>query len=225
MGFQEKLDRMCVAADREAKRQLARHTKDLAALVAAVLRSKRWGDLSLKTQRLLEETAEAACNAAELADAAEFTNDRLLAATNGRVVDLTLKQDLRAMQEQIYSLFESREAPHRGFVYVAWSARPECFMYVGKAKQVDRLNLAVHGKLSHAAAHCTKLSLLFPTQSLEKVLFGLEASVCKLVEHCSGDRPELNDRKEIVPTGRASAELTALSTFLTGVAKQVHIVY
>lgn len=103
MGSKEKLDRMCVSADKEAKRQLARHTGDLAVLVAAVLRSRRWMDLPLKTRRRLDETGQAACDAADLADAAEYTNDRLLDAANGLVVDLTLKRDLRAMQDQIHA--------------------------------------------------------------------------------------------------------------------------
>ena len=224
MGFHEKLDRMCVTADRNAKRSLGRNTKDLAGLVAAVLRTRRWSQLSLKTQRKLEETAAAACAAADFADAAEFTNERLLAAANGRVIDLRLKPDLKAMQDQIRSLFESKEAPARGFVYVAWSARPETFMYVGMASQVTRLNLSVHGKLANAAAHCTTLSLLFPTQSVKAVLFGLEASTCSLVAHCTGAPPELNDRRETVPIGAASSELRALGSFLVDIAKRVDMI-
>ena len=221
MGFREKLDKICISADKEAKRQLARHTGDLAVLVAAVLRSRRWMDLSLKTRRRLDETGQAACDAADLADAAEYTNDRLLDARYGLVVDLTLKRDLRAMQDQIYVLFESKKAPERGFVYVAWSGRPERFMYVGKASQVERLRLSAHGKLAHAAAQCTRLSLLFPTQSLDSVLSGLEASICKLVEHWCNKRPELNDRIELVPPGRASSDLADLAIFLGRVAKRV----
>lgn len=94
-------------------------------------------------------------------------------------------------------------------------------MYVGKASHVERLRLSAHGKLSHAAAQCTKLSLLFPTKSFESVLFGHEASVCKLVEHWCGNRPELNDRIELIPPGRASSDLADLARFLGGVAKRV----
>lgn len=221
MGFEHKLEQLCIAADRQATANLKRHTKRLAVLVANVLKTGHWTELPVKTDRNLREAAEAAVDAAELADAANFVSDKLLRATNGRIVDLKMDIHLRTIQQQIYQLFETGKAPSRGFVYVAWSVRPERFMYVGKARQINRLNLVSHGKLSHAAAHVTTLSLLFPTQSLDETLLALEASVVRLVQHSTGTLPELNDRREEVPVGTPSQALKQLAGFLSRVAKSI----
>jgi hypothetical protein len=221
MGLKAKLERMCIHADRSASADLHRHTKDLATLVATVLRTVRWEDLPIKTQRHLSETAEAAKSAAILADAAECINTRVFDAPNGKIADLKISTELREVQEQIWNLFETGEVPRRGFVYVAWSAKPERFLYVGKAGNVERLNLAAHGKLAHAAAHVTTLSLLFPNQSRDEVLSGVEASVIRLVEHATGQWPELNDRGESVPSGQPSQRLSRLAQFLATVGRSV----
>lgn len=222
MGFEDKLERMCILADRSASLELRRHTKDLAKLVAVVLSTGRWEDLPIKTQRHLSEAAEAARTAADLADAAEFINNRVFEAQNGRIEDLKISTDLREVQEQIRNLFDIGQVPPRGFVYVAWSAKPELFMYVGKAGNIDRLNLAAHGKLAHSAAHVTTLSLIFPNQSRKDFLSGLEASVIRVIEHATGNLPELNDRDEKVPPGEPTNRLSRLAEFLSDVARSVN---
>jgi hypothetical protein len=223
VGFKDKLERMCISAHRSASQELRRNTKDIARLVATVLRTGRWEDLPIKMQRRLSEVADAARGVAGLADAAEFINNKVFESQNSRVEDLKISTDLREVQEQIRNLFDDGQVPKRGFIYVAWSARPELFMYVGKAGNVERLNLAAHGKLAHSAAHVTTLSLIFPSQSREDVLSGLEASVIRVVEHTTGRWPELNSRGERVPLGEPTKQLTRLAKFLTGVAKSVDV--
>lgn len=215
---------MCIRADRFASIELRRHTKDLARIVAAVLRTGRWEDLPIKTQRQLSEAAAAAMDAADLADAAEFVNKQVFDAQNGRIEDLKTSPNLREFQYQIQNHFDTAQVPQRGFVYVAWSAKPEIFMYVGKARKVGRLNPVVHGKLSHSVAHVTTLSLIFPSQSRDVVLSGLEASVIRVIEHATGNLPELNDRRERVPPCNPTMRLSRLAKFLTDVAQSVDAV-
>lgn len=222
MGFEDKLKRMRISANRSASQELRRHTKDIAKLVAEVLHTGCWEDISIETQQNLNKAAVAARDAADLADATEFINNKVFESLNAHVEDLKVSGDFRETQEQIRSLFDTSQVPKRGFIYIAWSARPERFMYVGKAGNVERLNLAAHGKLANSAAHVTTLSLIFPSQSREDVLSGLEASVIRVVEHSTGQMPELNSRGERVPPGEPAMQLRRLAKFLTGVAKSVN---
>lgn len=221
MGLEDKLARMCAAADRDARRDLDRHIRHLSQLVASALKTSRWTDLPIKTQRQISDAAEAGLDAAELADAADFINTRVLAAGNGRVVDLRSDGDFHRLQDRILDLFESKQAPARGFVYVAWSARPERFVYVGKAASSNRLALAGHGKLAHAAATVSTVSLLFPAQSRKETLQSLEASVIRVIEAELRELPELNSRRERLPLGNSLRELEALGAFLEGIARQI----
>lgn len=221
MGLEDKLGRMCSAADRDARKLLKRHLHDLSLLVAAALKTGKWADLPVKTQLLIDTAADEAVEAADIADAADFVNSKVLSAGNGRVVDLKTSADFAAVQDRIAELFETKQVPIRGFVYVAWSGRPEEFVYVGRAKDSKRLSLAAHGKLAHATATASTVSLLFPTQSREEIIRDLEACVIRLVEHATGRLPRLNMRRERQPVGDSLRELERLGTFLTGVAKRV----
>lgn len=222
MDFAQKLVRVCDAATAAGRSELQRHTARLAKLVARVLRDGKWSSVSAKVDKDLTEAAEEARAAARLLDAAEYIVQKVLSAPNGKAIDTHLKPDLRAVQEQIVSLFEEGAAPERGFVYVAWSKKPERFYYVGKASNAGRLNLAAHGKLARATAHATQLSLLFPTQSREEILLALEASAMELIEFHTGELPELNDNRGAVPDGTATVELKWLSDFLGTVATDVY---
>lgn len=86
---------MCIRADCFASKELRRHTKDLARIVATVLRTGRWEDLPIKTQRQLSEAADASMEAADLADAAEFVNKQVFEAQNRRIEDLKISTNLR----------------------------------------------------------------------------------------------------------------------------------
>ena len=218
MGFKEKLTSMCIHGDRAATIRLDREIRSIAWHVATVLKSGKWDSLSLKTDRHLGEASDSARDAAEVGDAAAYVYEKVLNAGNGQVVDLRMKRDLGAVQTQIYDLFANGDAPSRGFVYVAWGAKPERFMYVGKAKDTNRLKLAAHGNLAHAAAHVASLSLLFPTQSRDEILCGVEASVIRLIEERTGRMPELNKKHEHVPIGPPSERLGLLADFFSSVS-------
>jgi hypothetical protein len=221
MALEDKLARMCATADRDARRDLARHVRDLSKVVAAALKTSRWADLPIKTDQLISNTADAALSAAELADAADFINAKLLDAGNGRVIDLRANGNFKRLQGSILDLFDAGHAPDRGFVYVAWSARPERFVYVGMAASSNRLTLSAHGKLAHALATVSTVSLLFPTQSRKETLQYLEASVTRVIEAACGALPENNSRRETVPVGESQRELDQLATFLTRVGRKV----
>lgn len=153
---------------------------------------------------------------AEVLDAVEYIYTYLLSAPNGRVYDLKISgRGLREIQKEISYLFQSKQAPVRGFVYVAWRDRPESYKYVGKASTVDRLGLRAHGKLANAVATATNLSLLFPAWSGEDILLGVEASIIRLIEHQTGSLPELNVRPERVPFGSAREELGRFADFFS----------
>lgn len=168
---------------------------------------------------------ESAVQARELArtiDATGYLSDKVFNAGNALIVDLKLKMDLDAVQAQILEMFESKDAPRRGFVYVAWTASPEEYWYVGKANTADRLSLAAHGKLARATAHATKLSLIFPSQSREEMLLGVEASVLALIEYYTGKLPRLNERRGKVVKNSGTQELRLLSGFLGSIADEIH---
>ncbi len=221
MPFADKLDRMCIAADRDARNLLRRHVHDLSLLVAAALKTGKWADLPVKSQLLIHETADQAVDAADLADAADFVSTKVLSADNGKVVDLKSNGDFRTVQDRILDLFETKQVPARGFVYVAWSARPEEFLYVGRAKDSGRLTLAAHGKLAHATASASTVSLVFPTQSRDETIRSLEACIIRLVEHATGELPKLNARRERLPMGNSLQQLEQLGGFLANIAKRI----
>jgi len=221
MAFEEKLERMCTAADSRGTRELNRNMKELSKLLSLVLHEGKWERLPIKTQGHIEDAAGFVLASAELSDAAEYVNEKVLRPNNGKVVDVKIGSDIRRAQAQIDALFESGEAPKRGFVYVAWSARPERFLYVGKAKSSSRLNLAAHGKLSNAIAHASTLSLVFPSRSSDEILRSLEASIILLARFTAPDGLEFNERYELVPLGTATEGIQALASFLQGVAENI----
>lgn len=107
-------------------------------------------------------------------------------------------------------------------VYVSWRARPQRYLYVGKAKSVKRLNLAAHGKLAYSVKDDAKtLSLIFPAQSREETLKSVEASVLAFVDSHSGTPPELNTKEERVPSGTATSELDKLGNFFVGINRRL----
>lgn len=208
--------RVARTVEREAERTLLR----LARQINEVMTTWEWAELpKRRTQAIASAISEARAYTTTL-DAAAYLEERILKEPSALVVDLRVKRDLLALQEQIQDLFERGEAPRRGFVYVAWSVRPERFYYVGKAKGVKRLNLASHGKLARATApgHATHLSLLFPAQSRERVLRDVEASVLRLVMFDKGRLPRLNSKHESVPFHAMTDFLDGLSGFLSDVS-------
>lgn len=219
MPFEEKLRQLSDRVNKRHGISLERSTRHLAGLVASVLRNGAWSELSARTEQELKVAAEDTLSHSECLDASGYLHEKVL--SSGRIVDLKLKNDLRAVQNQIQGMFDSKEAPERGFVYVAWSQRPEEYWYVGKARTVDRLNLSAHGKLARATAHATQLSLVFPSQSKEEILSGVEASIHMIILALTGELPKLNDRRETVPVHQGGKHVDGLAKFLTKIANQV----
>lgn len=181
MKLEDKLRQVFDRAEMFSHDALQRQTRTLASLITNVLRDAAWGNIAARTAKALSDAAAQARELARILDATGYLEDKVFQPKNARIVDIRLKQDLQAVQDQIQEMFDTKEAPQRGFVYIVWSARPEEYWYVGKANTVERLNLNSHGKLARATAHATKLSLIFPSQSREEVLAGVEASVLALI--------------------------------------------
>ncbi len=222
MSLEDKLCQIYDRVEEKCRSNLDRHTRQIAKHVATVLRGGSWGSVKARTSQALAEATTEASYHARMLDATGYLNEKVLEASNSEFVDLSLRNDLLATQQEIYEKFASNEAPTRGFVYVAWSMRPETYYYIGKAKTVDRLTLAQHGKLAHATANATKLSLVFPSQSTAEILGGVEASLMALIEFHTDRLPLLNERRERVRPNQGSGELESLSKFLKGVAGDLH---
>lgn len=222
MAFDDKLRQIFDKLEKTSRSDLQRQTRSLARLVAQVLRDDAWCNVSAKTDKALSDAAADARMLARIRDATGYLEDKVLQSKTSLIVDVRLKSELRSVQDQIEHMFETKEAPYRGFVYIAWSARPEEYWYVGKANTAERLNLASHGKLARATAHATQLSLIFPSQSREEILEGVEAAMLALIESHIGKLPELNDRRERVVENKGTEELRLLSDFLGSIADDLH---
>lgn len=219
MSFEDKLRVLCERARSAASKDFYRATQVVGRFTEEVAKSGKWDRLPVKTLDEFNDTADHAKFAVEVLDAVEYIDKRLLSASNGRLHDLKISgRSLSEIQREIFYLFNSKEAPKRGFVYIAWTHKPEWYNYVGKASKVKRLNLTAHGKLAHAVATATNLSLLFPAQSEDSILAGLEASIIRVIEHQTGSLPELNVRPERVPFGSASDKFSRFADFFARLA-------
>ncbi len=222
MAFDDKLRQMFDKLEKTSRSDLQRQIRSLARLAADALKDDVWRNLSAKTNKALLDAAEEARRLAGILDATGYLKDKVLRSETSLIVDVRLKTELRSVQDQIVEMFNTNEAPDRGFVYIAWSARPEEYWYVGKAKNDGRLNLASHGKLAHATAHATQLSLIFPSQSRAEILAGVEAAMIAVIESHTGNLPRLNDHRERVVENNGTKELRLLSGFLGSIADDLH---
>lgn len=222
MAFEDKLRQVFDKLEKTSRSDLQRQIRLLARLVADALKDDAWRPVSVKTDKAILDAAVEARRLARILDATGYLEDKVLRSETSLIVDVRLKMDLRSVQDQIVQMFDTKEAPNRGFVYIAWSARPEEYWYVGKANTSKRLNLASHGKLARATAHATQLSLIFPSQSREEILEGVEAATLALIESHIGKPPELNDRRERVVENKGTEELRLLSNFLWSIADDLH---
>jgi hypothetical protein len=84
------------------------------------------------------------------------------------------------------------------------------------------LNLAAHGKLANATAYATQLALIFPSQSRDEIIAGVEAAMLALVKFQSGELPRLNERHEKTVAHNGNESLKSLSGFLASVAFDLH---
>ena len=211
--------RFCGPLVGRARLMMDRYREDLEEALGKGLRD---GGYTRRTERDLSRAVRNLRATSEVVDAGEYVSDHVLRSTRARVVDLPLKNgDLPLVQERILGLFREGRVPRRGFVYVAWSRSPTRYFYAGKAGGVRRLDLAGHGKLAHAIARATRLSLLFPSRSSATVLAGVEASVLTLIEASEARLPDLNVRREPVPHGVGARKLEYLSLFLADAARRL----
>lgn len=223
MNFEAKLQQLHDRASDSCQHGLDQQTRQLAAVVAKLLRGAEWGKrLPARAEKEFSERTGLARDMARVLDAVRYLNVKVLGANNSHCVDMKLKSDLRAVQDQIEAMFETKQVPERGFVYVAWVRRPEQYWYVGKVTTVDRLNLAAHAKLARAVAHATNLSMLFPSQSSHDVLRGVEESLLAIIEHHSSSLPRLNEPKFSVVRRQRSDDLMILGNFLEDIAKRIN---
>lgn len=218
MAFDDKLRQVFDKLEKTSRSDLQRQIRSIARLAADALKGDVWRNVSVKTDKAILDAAAEARRSAVILDATGYLEDKVLRSETSLIVDVRLKPDLRYVQDQIVHMFDTNEAPDRGFVYIAWSARPEEYWYVGKAKNDGRLNLASHGKLAHATAHATQLSLIFPSQSRTEILAGVEAAILAVIESHTGALPQLNDRRERVVENNGAKELRLLSDFLGSIA-------
>lgn len=207
---------------RRARREFSEHTDGLANLLSYFLRTARWSNVSAKDNQEFAYNITGARSASVTLDAISFINEKVLSAQNGKIEDIKLKPDLGDAQSQIHDMFDTGKAPKRGFVYIAWRQSPEQYFYVGKAGTHDRLNLSSHGKLANTVGRATTLSLVFPNQSSEETLSGLEASIMHLLTLHMDEPPELNAKAERVPSHDGSEELAELHTFLRNIATMIN---
>lgn len=173
VAFDDKLRQVFDKLEKTSRIDLQRQIRSLARLAADALQNDAWRNVSARTNKALLDAAAEARRLARILDATGYLEDKVLRSETSSIIDVRVKSDLRSVQDQIEYMFMTKEAPDRGFVYIAWCARPEEYWYIGKAKNDGRLNLASHGKLAHAIAHATQLSLIFPSQSREEILAGV----------------------------------------------------
>jgi hypothetical protein len=224
MALEEKLRQIYDRLEKDCRCDLQRQIRVLAKLTRDALKDDSWRDVSAGTDGDIRDAALEARRLARILDATSYLDDKVIRSKFSTILDVRLKSDLKSVQEQILDMFETRQAPHRGFVYVAWSARPEEYWYIGKANTSSRLNLVAHGKLARATAHATQLSLVFPTQSRQDILEGVEAALLALIEAYMGEPPKLNDRREMVIENKGTEELRLLANFLGSIADDLHYV-
>jgi hypothetical protein len=165
-----------------------------------------------------EERMKLARTAALAHDAAVYVREVVIEERDSKVVAVSLVRDAEATQSRIIRALQSSKTAKRGFVYVAWSQRPETFFYVGKARNAGRLNLSSHGKLTHAVVgldRATQLLILFPADDCEESLTDLESSMIMIAEWRTGAPPKYNKRLGLVPSGPALECLEEIGELLS----------
>jgi hypothetical protein len=74
------------------------------------------------------------------------------------------------------------DAPQKAFVYVAWSARPEAYWYVGQASNESRIRkIRQHGNLSLALRDATLFTLIYPRS--RQCLDDVESALLRALKH------------------------------------------
>ena len=203
MSVKKKLRTLCDEADKNAEKEWKKALDDIRQVVGEELRGdiRRAGIIRAASEKRIEHAASAIRDATAALDAADEVRD-VLRAPQTVVRDIRASRDIHLTQSRIYDLFLERRVPRRGFVYLVWSARPEHFFYVGKAKSRERLNLRNRGYIAHALANgATRVSVVFPPGTSDRRRSQLEACVLRVIQERTGTLPEHNSRLERLPAG------------------------
>jgi hypothetical protein len=106
MSFEDKLRQLSDRADEASQKALTKETKKIAAMVAQVLRDASWDRVTSKMDKDLKDAAQEARTWATFRDAAGYMEDKVFEPATGRIEELRLKRDLRAVQDEILQKFE-----------------------------------------------------------------------------------------------------------------------
>lgn len=220
-----RLRRMNSAVAAVANRELGRHVQDVGAQIATSMQATRWKSASKSADERLRRSIEAVRGIAEIGDAAACLSTQLFSGRHSRVVDIRVAGlHVRDVQNEIALTCADQRFPRRGFIYVAWRARPEAYHYVGRASSAARLNQHSHGMLALAIRDSVTLSLLFPHHSRARNIVDVEASVMRVISAFTGKMPTWNDRPEPIPRLDPSKCLNGVSWQLTRLGKSLRTI-
>lgn len=158
--------------------------------------------------------------AANLQDASEFLERRLLDAADGWIVDepLPTGRHIDELQD-----FMARFDIPSGCVYVAWDARPVSFRYVGRVgSEVNSprpLSLNGHERLTEALQDAARFAALAPSRAHH--MEALEGALLLVIEHEHGELPENNQVRGFIAPGDAADRLERVGTALKRIGERV----
>ncbi len=221
--FEVRLRRMLREVKRPTARKLDRCIAALARLTQAAV---RWGGFESKpTEKRRHRLSQEIRTSASVLDACAIVEEVLFKPKRANsqthfMCSGNVESRRHIVKRRVRELIADRSIPNRGQCYVAWSLRPERFLYVGMGKSKARLDPMKNVKLAQALGSATSLTLVFPSSPAR--LPGLEASLIAVIKAAKGARPRFNDRDEKVPVGDASREVEYISAHLELVAEDLY---
>lgn len=219
MPFATKLEKLQRTAAENAERELRYALEQLSNLVGSVLVNDGYELVS--ENKGIKNSIEDIKRYSRQYDAAECIRNQVLSAVRSKIIDIPIQHDLLKAEDQIHDLFLDYDVPARGFIYIAWSQKPENYFYVGKAGSEKRLRLRAHGTLASTIRDATLLSLIFPAQSREEILLSVEASVMELIEAHTGELPRLNRNAGRIKFGSKWDAVNDVAKFLDDISRQL----
>jgi hypothetical protein len=218
MGIEEKLASLCDVADKSMT-AVNSNTRQLFQLLADDAKKFKFS-YDARHQVLIDEILQNGL----ISDSASFILDTILDSDRAKLADLVLGPDRSraTLKPKISEFLREMNGNDRGFVYVAWKARPEEYHYVGKAGSSARMNLDAHGKLLEALKSASTLSFIFPAISKANTISNLEAAMMHLIEFKTGSLPTENDKKESSHLDyECGEELTQIRKLISQIHRQL----
>ncbi len=154
--------------------------------------------------------------AAELHDASEFLQKRLLEAADSWCVDEPLPRSRHP--DDLQGFVDTLNIPREG-VYVAWDAQPVSFLYVGLAGSRRWLFDGDDGELLDALQDAERFAALLPSPSQQ--LEALEGSLLLVIQHHQGELPVNTRVPGFVAPGEAADRLERLSAAIKWIGDQI----